>query len=135
MQNQNKFRYLLNQNTHTLNIHTMNTALNNYTLTKTQLKNGKYEYCVLDQDNNVITKRISSNNYVACTFNGKYFFGRLDLIGKGEHGQRLNNCEKKLKLTESEYQNSAYSKYSTYDEMVESAKNMITKLSTIAYLK
>lgn len=135
MQNQNKFRYLLNQNTHTLNIHTMNTALNNYTLTKTQLKNGKFEYCVIDQDNNVISSRTSARDYVACTISGSYYFGRLDLIGKGEHGQKLNNCEKWLKVTESEYQNSAYSKYSTYDEMIESKKNSITKLNSIAYLK
>jgi hypothetical protein len=113
----------------------MNTALNNYTLTKTQLKNGKFEYCVIDQDNNVIAKRISFNHYVACTTNGKYFFGRLDLIGKGEQGQILNNCEKDLKLTESEFQNMGRSKYYTYDEMIESCKKTIIKLNTIAYLK
>lgn len=34
----------------------------------------------------ILTKR----DYVACTVNGEMFFGRLSLIGKGEHGRQLS---------------------------------------------
>lgn len=67
---------------------TKNTA---YTLTRTELntKAAKYHYQVIDQDGKIITDRKSNREYVACTIDGSLFFGRLDLIGKGEHGRAL----------------------------------------------
>lgn len=62
----------------------------NYKLTATALKNGKTLYQVIDNHGNIISKRTSTRNYVACTIDGSYYFGRLDLIGKGEHGQTLS---------------------------------------------
>lgn len=58
-------------------------------LKETNSKSSKYHYTVTDETGNVITERKSNKIYAACTLNGQYFFGRLDLIGKGEHGQTI----------------------------------------------
>ena len=50
---------------------------------------GKFLYIVKDETGNVISKRQSFRKYVACTINGQFYFGRLDLIGKGDHGKQL----------------------------------------------
>lgn len=63
----------------------------NYKLTATALKNGKTLYQVIDETGKVISKRTSTRNYVACTINGEFYFGRIDLIGKGDHGQRMSS--------------------------------------------
>lgn len=60
----------------------------NYKLTCTA-KGKKNLYQVIDETGKVISSRTSTRNYVACTINGAMYFGRLDLIGKGEHGQVL----------------------------------------------
>lgn len=60
----------------------------NYKLTATT-KGNKTLYQVIDETGKVISKRLSTRKYVACTIDGSYYFGRLDLIGKGEHGQTL----------------------------------------------
>lgn len=78
----------------------------NYKLTATTLKNGKTLYQVIDETGKVISKRTSTRKYVACTINGEFYFGRLDLIGKGDHGRRLahiqdckvNTLDKYLKI-------------------------------------
>ncbi len=64
--------------------------------TETGRKNGKYIYQVVDSNGNVKAERISNKDYVACTSGGTYFFGRVDLIGKGEHGYmiRNTNCDR-----------------------------------------
>lgn len=61
----------------------------NYTLkvTETKNKSGKFHYQVIDETGKVITTRNSNREYVACTICGSFFFGRLDLIGKGDHGR------------------------------------------------
>lgn len=66
-----------------------------YILTKTQ-KGKKYLYEVKDENGNVVSKRTSTRDYVACTANGEFYFGRLDLIGKGDHGKGLSNATKIL---------------------------------------
>ena len=64
-----------------------------YRLTKTELKNGKFLYEVKDENNNTISKRTSTRgHYIACTIDGQFYFGRVDLIGKGMHGQLLNQA-------------------------------------------
>lgn len=63
----------------------------NYELkvTETNNKAGKFTYEVIDEEGKVITTRKSNREYVACTINGQFFFGRLDLIGKGDHGRQI----------------------------------------------
>lgn len=62
-----------------------------YTLkvTETKNKSGRYHYQVVDELGNVLTERRSNRLYVACTINGQYYFGRMDLIGKGDHGSAI----------------------------------------------
>jgi len=75
-----------------------------YTLNATELKNGKTLYQVKDENGVVVAKRTSTRKYVACTINGAIFFGRLDLIGKGEHGLMINRIsEYKYNSTVEEY--------------------------------
>jgi len=61
-------------------------------VTETGRKAGKYFYKVIDEDFNVLASRHSNREYVACTINGQYYFGRLDLIGKGDHAKQLKWC-------------------------------------------
>lgn len=69
----------------------------NYTLkvTETNRKSGKYLYEITDESGNIYTKRTSNREYVAATFCGSFFFGRLDLIGKGDHGRHVKYCQEK----------------------------------------
>lgn len=60
-----------------------------FKLTKTQ-KGQKFEYVVTDNSGNVISKRMSNRDYVACTADGSFYFGRLDLIRKGDHGRMIS---------------------------------------------
>lgn len=62
-----------------------------YTLkvTETGKKSGKYHYQVIDETGKIISERNSNREYVACTVSGSYYFGRLDLIGKGDHGKTI----------------------------------------------
>ena len=48
-----------------------------------------YHYQVKDQDGKVITERKSNREYVAATIDGAFYFGRLDLVGKGAHGAQI----------------------------------------------
>lgn len=69
-----------------------------YTLHKKETGNkvAKYHYKVLDEKGNVISERKSNREYVACTINGQYYFGRIHLIGKGNHGWQIKwNAEEK----------------------------------------
>lgn len=68
-----------------------------YTLqvTETKNKSGKYHYQVKDAQGNVVSERKSNREYVACTIDGQFYFGRLDLIGKGDHGRQLKYCAEK----------------------------------------
>lgn len=64
--------------------------------TETGRKSGKYHYQVIDENGNVISERHSNREYVACVANGSLYFGRLDLIGKGEHGSNIKYFERVL---------------------------------------
>ena len=63
----------------------------NYKLKVTETKNkaGKFIYEVIDEAGTVISTRKSNREYVACTINGSHCFGRVDLIGKGDHGRTI----------------------------------------------
>jgi hypothetical protein len=65
----------------------------NYKLkvTETNNKSGKFMYQVIDESGNVISSRSSNREYVACTIDAFYFFGRVDLIGKGDHGRNIKH--------------------------------------------
>lgn len=67
----------------------------NYELKVTETKNkaGKFHYQVIDENGNVISERKSNREYVACTINGQYYFGRIDLVGTGDHGKHINWCK------------------------------------------
>lgn len=69
----------------------------NYKLTVTETGNkaGKFHYQVIDETGAVISERKSNREYVACTIHGQYYFGRLDLIGKGDHGKQIKWCAEK----------------------------------------
>lgn len=73
-----------------------------YILSK-QVKGKKYLYTVKDENGNVVSTRTSARNYVACTADGSFYFGRLDLIGKGDHGKRLSHTAAILANPEKEY--------------------------------
>jgi hypothetical protein len=77
-----------------------------YILTKTQ-KGKKYLYEVKDENGNVVSKRTSTRDYVACTANGEIYFGRLDLIGKGDHGKGLSRTAEILANPERAYKKQA----------------------------
>lgn len=61
-----------------------------YKLNK-ETKGKKHLYTVTDESGNVISTRTSARDYVACTINGEFYFGRLDLIGKGDHGRAIRH--------------------------------------------
>lgn len=67
----------------------------NYKLevTETRNKAGKFHYQVKDEIGNVISERKSNREYIAATIDGSFYFGRLDLIGKGDHGRYLKRCQ------------------------------------------
>jgi hypothetical protein len=54
-------------------------------------KAGKYHYQVIDETGKVIKERRSNREYIACTVFDNFYFGRLDLIGKGDHGRSIKN--------------------------------------------
>lgn len=74
-----------------------------YILVK-KVKGKKYEYQVIDVDSKaIVSKRTSAREYVACTADGSFYFGRLDLIGKGDHGKRLSHATEILANPEKAY--------------------------------
>lgn len=66
----------------------------NYTLkvTETNNKAAKYFYEIQDESGNILTTRNSNREYAAATIDGRFFFGRIDLIGKGDHGRDVKWC-------------------------------------------
>lgn len=74
----------------------------------------KFQYVVTDEAGNVVSKRLSKRgDYIACTAFGDYYFGRRDLIGKGDHGRWLNSILAKKARLEGDPE-AAYSKYLAY---------------------
>lgn len=67
-----------------------------YTLNvkETGRKKGKFHYQVIDEKGEIVSERNSNRIYIACTINGDFYFGRIDLIGKGDHGKYLKWCLK-----------------------------------------
>ena len=112
----------------------------NYELKVTETKNkaGKFHYQVIDENGNVISERKSNREYVACTAGGGYYFGRLDLIGKGEHGMAIRYTNKKLAMIKYPYQTFPKGIYNAEDALnwfIESNKLSLEHLNRIAYKK
>ena len=120
-----------------------------YILVK-KVKGKKYEYQVIDADSKaIVSKRTSAREYVACTADGSFYFGRLDLIGKGEHGKQLSWVNKILSNPEKAYKEMAANWVPEYRKQwiaenpaeqwiarnVQSAKEEKERLTTIAYLQ
>lgn len=107
---------------------------NVYTLTKNVLKNGKFKYVVTDQNGNVISDRTSARDYVACTACMRMCFGRLDLIGKGDHGKYIKRSIEDMQTTEEQWANWGKNYRCTREEFIEGAKKCYQSLNSIAYL-
>jgi hypothetical protein len=111
----------------------------NYELkvTITNNKAGKFHYQVIDENGNIISERKSNREYVACTTNGSFYFGRLDLIGKGDHGRLVKWNLEKMNMSEQKflklYPRDIYN--NEYHETIDEAKKDYQSLSTIAYKK
>ena len=74
-----------------------------YILVK-KVKGQKFEYQVIDTESKaIVSKRTSARDYVACTADGSFYFGRLDLIGKGDHGKILSHTAAILANPEAAY--------------------------------
>lgn len=109
----------------------------NYELKQTQLKNGKFHYQVIDESGSVISERKSNREYVACTINGGTYWGRLDLVGKGDYKRVLDWNIEKMNMSETEFNNRYPSDIYTYtyNEFVQEAKEDYEALTKIAYKK
>ncbi|WP_440452175.1 hypothetical protein [Ruminococcus intestinalis] len=93
-----------------------------FKLTRKQ-KGDKFVYTVTDERNNVISTRTSKRDYVACTANGDFYFGRLDLIGKGDHGKGISFCRSVMENPGRES-----------EKYIEYIKERFSDLNTIVYL-
>lgn len=74
-----------------------------YILSK-EPKGKKFLYTVKDSSGNIKATRLSTRNYVACTVDGSFFFGREDLIAKGEHGRILSRAYQILEHPKAAYE-------------------------------
>ena len=92
----------------------------NYKLIRTETgrKSGKYHYQVVDETGKVISERNSNREYVACTIGGAFFFGRIDLIGKGDHAWTIKIWQSDIDAGRD----------------VEHSKEVVERLTAIAYL-
>lgn len=66
-------------------------------------KGSKWKYQVMDEDGNVLASRISNREYVACSANGEFFFGRIDLVGKGFYSKTYDAAQKRANYTKEQY--------------------------------
>ena len=121
-----------NNTNNTITMETTPTTTNVYTLTKTELKNGKFQYVVTDQNGNVISNRTSARHYEACTALGCFYFGRLDLIGKGDHGKFIKDRINGLQTTREAYAARELTK--SYEAYIEDYKKDLEHFNQIAYL-
>ena len=104
-----------------------------FTLTKTTLKNGKFQYVVTNQEGTIVSNRTSSREYVACTADGNFYFGRLDLIGKGDHGRYIKDAQDILTWTPEQFAKKTAC-LGTLESWKESAIRSIESLNSTAYL-
>lgn len=83
-----------------------------YILVK-KVKGKKYEYQVIDVDSKaIVSKRTSAREYVACTADGSFYFGRLDLMGNED----CPECGGEMEVTDGEYKQTGGDGYLTPPE-------------------
>lgn len=121
--------------------------MSKFKLTRTQ-KGDKFIYTVTDERNAVISTRTSKRDYVACTVNGEHYFGRHDLIGKGNHGKELSYWSTVINNPDLEYRKfifgfasihrsdimKEYQKDKWIEIMLQYAKERLSSLNTVIYL-
>lgn len=111
--------------------------MKNYRLIKS-IRGSKFLYMVVDAEGNVISKRMSARRYVACTANGEFYFGRADLIGKGEHGRVLkfiNHVLHEESIHMECRRNEGIPITQCFLDRIERLTRRKAELSTIAYLQ
>jgi hypothetical protein len=112
----------------------------NYELKVTEIntKASKYLYQVIDEVGNVISERKSNKEYVACTPYGSTYFGRLDLIGKGNHGQAIKFHNEVLNWKRLPKDYASYNKPNeekVLEDCKKEAKQTLELITSIAYKK
>ena len=110
----------------------------NYELKVTETKNkaGKFHYQVIDENGTMISERKSNREYAACTAGSGYYFGRIDLIGKGEHGMAIKHYNKTLAMTKFPYKHTmGDTPEEALIKLQKDAKESLERLTTIAYKK
>lgn len=123
---------------------TTTTTTSTFTLkvTETGNKASKFLYEIIDDATGyVISTRKSNREYVAATIDGNYFFGRLDLIGKGDHGKSLKWAKDQINQDPEKYE-AKRRKLSfdglvldVFEVMVKKNQEAIEKINSIAYKK
>lgn len=111
--------------------------------TETGRKQGRFFYEIIDQQGNVLATRSSNREYVAATPDGGFFFGRLDLIGKGDHGRNLNYMINVVsKENDLEFKNKVVSNYKKnanidldFEKYIKETKQSIERQTTFAILE
>lgn len=104
-------------------------------ITQTNNKAGKYHYQVIDENGVVISERKSNREYVACTVNGGMYFGRLDLIGKGEHGRFTKYFLEQSVITPETFAKRYAGTTYVYENVKADGLKSYNAITTIAYLK
>jgi hypothetical protein len=100
---------------------------------ETGKKSAKFNYSIVDENGNVLSTRSSNREYVAATICGTFFFGRLDLIGKGDHGQYMKWANENISFLSKLPENEIHKVYNmTNGEAIEREKTQLKKLQTIA---
>ncbi len=112
----------------------------NYELkvTETNNKASKFHYQVIDENGNVISERRSNREYVACTPYGSTYFGRLDLIGKGDHGRAIKFNKEVLNWVRLPKDYASYNtpkEQEVLEQCKKEAKDTLELITSIAYKK
>lgn len=110
----------------------------NYELkvTETNNKSAKFHYQVIDKNGNVISERKSNRQYVACTSCSSIYFGKLDLIGKGEHLKSIKENNEVLNWKRLPKHFIAYNKSNeleVLEQCKKEAKEILELITSIAY--
>jgi hypothetical protein len=103
-----------------------------YKLLKDQV--GKsFQYTVVDENGDILSRRTSKRDYVACTVDGSFYFGRTDLIGKGDHGRSLSRVQAVLSNPEKTYKEWGVNTYSI-ENFIGDFQIRLKDLTTIVYI-
>lgn len=107
-------------------------------------KGKKFLYEVKDEQGHLYAKRLSKrDNFVACTLDGNFFFGRIDLIGKGDHNIMVTKYQDIVRDSKTHYDiTAAYCKrngvdIAPYEEWIctglPNYKEVLYRINTIVY--